>query len=81
MSTENDQPETDTIEFDVDATTTDGIVVPISIVVEFPKNYGLYAVKVLEKIHEDTAMFYRQLVHQQDMSVMTALAELNDSDE
>lgn len=80
MNTTNDQPETDTLEFEVTATATNGIVVPISIVVEFPKHYGLYAVKALEQIHAETGMFYRQLVNQGDMSVMTALAEMKDTD-
>lgn len=78
MSTPIDSPETDTLEFEVSATATTGIVVPVKIAVEFPKDYGLYAVKVLEQLGDDTAMFYQQLVHQQDLSVMRALAELNE---
>ena len=63
----------DSIDFEVTATTADGVQVPMSLKVEFPEGYGLQAVKMIEKLPEYRNQFYEELIHRGDASVMTAL--------
>ena len=67
-------PTGDALNFSVDATAQNGIVVPMRVIVHYPENHGLYAAEVLGALPQYRNEVLRDLVNRNDMSVLTALA-------
>lgn len=67
-------------EMDLTVTANDGVSVAVKITMEYPKDYGLYAVKALEQLANQTGALYQEMVTRNDLSVMLALAKLDDED-
>ena len=68
-------------EMDLTVTADDGVTVPVQIVMTYPAGYGLYAVKAVEKLAEQTGVLYQEMVTRNDLSTMMALAKLSDGDD
>lgn len=71
-------PEKETIEVEMKLTTSEGVIVPISVVVEYPRNYGFYAVKGVEGLAEQ-GQLYSQMINRNDLSTLRVMAEAADA--
>lgn len=67
------KPKQDTIEFDMDCTTTDNVVIPMRLVVTYPKGYGFYAAKSLQMMPDNMDAIWNDLIHRQDRSTMEVM--------
>lgn len=76
------KPAPETITLDSKVTTPDGVEVPITITLAYPKDQGLYAVLSLVKAAEQAHVnnLYRGLIGRADTSVLQALADQQDKE-
>ncbi|MDQ5861775.1 MAG: hypothetical protein M3536_05885 [Actinomycetota bacterium] len=82
-NTSTDKPET--IDFQVDVTATNGIQVPLRIIVEYPDGYGFYAAKALQAMPENMSGIWNELIQRQDASTIKVMLDsghvMEDDDE
>lgn len=62
---------------DMKLTTTEGVIVPIKVLITYPKGYGFYAVKGVECLVEGGNL-YTEMINRQDFSTLRVLASSAD---
>ena len=81
MSTDNTnssatEPSKDTIVMEAAMTTESGVVVPMKVIIEYPKDYGMFAIDLLASIPEYSNDIVRQLIDKNDASVLAGIWSL-----
>ena len=68
-------PSKDTIVMEVTMTTESGVVVPMKVTIEYPRDYGMFAIHLMKNIPEYSNDIVRQLIDKNDASVLAAMME------
>ena len=69
-------PSKDTIVMEATTTTESGVVVPMKVTIEYPKDYGMFAIDLLTSIPEYSNDIVRQLIDKNDASVLAGIWSL-----
>lgn len=75
MTTEATATTTDTIDFEVTVTATNGVQIPLQVVVTYPEGYGFYAAKALQAMPDNMDGIWNDLIHRQDASTIKVMLE------
>lgn len=66
-------PSKDTIVMEATMTTESGVVVPMKVTIEYPKDYGMFAVHLLASLPGYSDNVLHQLINKNDASVLAAV--------
>ena len=68
-------PSKDTIVMEATMTTESGVVVPINVTIEYPTDYGMFAIHLMKRIPEYSDGIVQKLIDKNDASVLAAVME------